>query len=153
MMKISHTKCIHGFDANCMIHFLIALAHNHQFFIFVEPFSYHVQAFPQFAQSTIFCLPFLQYNFATAKIITCSMLGTFWNYYKLGENDINVNYVCKKTFVKVFTRSLKMAFNLCLQTFARHSTRILYVYKCSWEKMTMNIGSFLHLPRIMGFKV
>jgi hypothetical protein len=81
------------------------------------------------------------------------MLGTFWNYYKLGNNDIHANYVCKKTFVKVFRRSLKMTFNLCVQMFAKHSTKILYVYKCLWEKMTMNIRFFLHLPRIMGFKV
>jgi hypothetical protein len=112
-----------------------------------------VQPFPQLAQSTILCLPLHQYNLAIVKIINSSMLGTFWNYYKLGNNDIHANYVCKKTFVKVFTRSLKMAFNLCVQMFAKHSTKILYVYKCLWEKMTMNIGFFLHLPRIMGFKV
>jgi hypothetical protein len=67
-----------------------------------------VQAFPQLAQSIILCLFFHQYNLATAKIITSSMLGTSCNYYKLGENDIML-IMCKKTFVKVFTRSLKMA--------------------------------------------
>jgi hypothetical protein len=130
MMKISHTKCIHSFDASCMIHFLTALTHNHHFFIFVEPFSYHVQAFPHLAQSTILCLPLHQYNLTITKISMSSMLRTFWNYYKLGKNDIDANYVCKITFVKVLTGSLKMAFNLCVQMSTRHAMGILYVYKC-----------------------